>query len=110
MDRPASLNDVVAFERVLDVRVMVVNARLNNKFVTNPSEDERPCIYIYLLDDDHFHAISSITGFFSAAYFCETCLKHYDHRERHECESYCIVCKTDKCFKQRTPSIVPTVT
>jgi hypothetical protein len=30
--------------------------------------------------DDHFHAITSITGFFRAVYFCDQCLKHYDHR------------------------------
>ena len=63
-DRPASLNDVEAFEEVLGVRVMIVNARLGNKFITSPSRDERPCIYIYLIDDNHFHAITSITGFF----------------------------------------------
>ena len=61
MDRPASLNGVQAFEEVLGVRVMVVSARLGNKFITSPSTDERPCIYVYLVDDDHFHAITSIT-------------------------------------------------
>jgi hypothetical protein len=97
LDRPASLNDVEAFEEVLGVRVMVVSARLGNKFITSPSKDERPCIYLYLVDDDHFHAITSVTGFFSARYFCDQCLKHYDHRERHQCETSCIVCKTDTC-------------
>ena len=41
MDRPASLNDIEAFEKVLGVRVMVVSARLGNKFITSPSMDER---------------------------------------------------------------------
>ncbi|XP_060564754.1 uncharacterized protein LOC132723964 [Ruditapes philippinarum] len=97
MDRPASLNDVEAFEEVLGVRVMVVSARLGNKFITSPSTDKRPCIYLYLVDDDHFHAITSITGFFSAMYFCDQCLYHYNNRERHQCETSCIVCKTDDC-------------
>ena len=44
MDRPASLNDVQAFEEVLGVHVMVVSARLGNKFITSPSTDERPCV------------------------------------------------------------------
>ena len=61
MDRPASLNGVQAFEKVLGVRVIVVSARLGNKFITSPSTDERPCIYVYLVDDDHFQAITSIT-------------------------------------------------
>ena len=103
LDRPASLNDIEAFEEVLNTRVMVVSARLGNKFITSPSTDERPCIYIYLVDDCHFHTISNITGFFSSRYFCPTCLKHYDHKERHECEVTCIVCKTTNCPKTESP-------
>ena len=44
LDRPASLNDVEAFEEALDIRVMVVSARLGNKFTTSPSTDQRPCV------------------------------------------------------------------
>lgn len=47
LDRPESLNDVVKFEKVLGVRVMVVSARVGIKFITSPSTDERPCIYVY---------------------------------------------------------------
>ena len=47
--------------------------------------------------------ISSVTGFFSARYFCSSCLKHYDHKERHECEVTCIVCKTSDCPKTEEP-------
>ena len=56
LDRPASLSDIPAFEDVLGVRVMVVSSRLGNKFITTASTDERPCIYIYLVDDQHFHS------------------------------------------------------
>ena len=103
MDRPASLNDIEAFEEVLGVRVMVVSTRLGNKFITIPSSDERPCIYVYLVDDEHYHSITSITGFFCYAYFCKSCLKHYDHKEKHQCDTSCIICKTDKCPKTDTP-------
>ena len=103
MDRAASLNDIEAFEEVLGVRVMVVSARLGNKFITSPSMDERPCIYVYLVDDDHYHAITSITGFFCCIYFCKSCLKHYSNREYHQCDTFCIICKTDKCPKTDTP-------
>ena len=103
MDRPASLNDIEAFEEVLGVRVMVVSARLGNKFITSPSSDEQPCIYVYLVDDEHYHSITSITGFFCCNYFCKSCLKHYDHKEKHQCDTSCIICKTDKCPKTDTP-------
>ena len=103
LDRPAILNDVEAFEEALNIRVMVVSARLGNKFITSPSTDERPCIYLYLVDDIHFHTISSVTGLFSSNFFCEKCLKHYDHREGHVCETSCIVCKTSNCPKTESP-------
>ena len=103
LDRPASLNDVEAFENLLGVRVMVISARLGNKFITSPSTDERKCIYIYLVDEDHFHAITSITGFFCSNLFCKNCLKHYDHPERHQCDTSCIVCKRGNCPKTDNP-------
>ena len=61
---------------------MVVSARLGNKFITSPSTEEKLCIYVYLVDDDHFHVITSITGFFSTIYFCERCLKQYNNKEK----------------------------
>ena len=103
LDRPASLKDVEAFEEALDIRVMVVSARLGNKFITCPSTDQRPCVYLYLVDDCHYHTISSVTGFFSARYFCSSCLKHYNNRNEHECEVTCIVCKTTDCPKTEEP-------
>ena len=44
LDRPASLNDVEAFEEALKIRELVVSARLGNKFITSPSSDERPTV------------------------------------------------------------------
>ena len=74
LDRPASLNDVKAFEEALDIRVMVVSARLGNKFITSPSTDQPPCVYLYLVDDCHYHTISSVTGFFLANSFVRPAL------------------------------------
>ena len=103
LDRPVSLTDVEAFEEELGVSVMVVSARLGNKFITSPSTDERPYIYVYLVDDDNFYAITSITGFFSCACFCEKCLKHYSYREQHQYDTSFIVCKKDNCLKTDNP-------
>ena len=82
---------------------MVISARLGNKFITTSSTDERPCVYIYLVDDDHFHAVNSLTGLFSSNYFCQRCLKHYDHREKRQCDTTCIVCKRKVCPKTQSP-------
>ena len=40
---------------------------------------------------------------FLANFFCSSYLKHYDHKERHECEVTGIVCKTPDCPKTAEP-------
>ena len=102
---PATLNDIPKFEAALDVRICVVSSALGNKFIRVPPPDspQNPLLYVYHVqqgDDDigHFHAISSITGVLKLSYFCETCLKGYSNREKHACETYCIVCKTADCL------------
>ena len=80
---------------------MDVSSRLGNKFITTNSTDERQCIYIYLVDDMHFHSLTSSTGFFSPFYFCSTCLKHYNTRGEHKCDATCIICKRQNCLKTK---------
>ena len=46
LDQPASLNDVTAFEEVLGVCVMIISAKLGNKFITSPNTNAMPCIYV----------------------------------------------------------------
>ena len=105
LDVPATLNDIPKFEAALDVRICVVSSALGNKFMRVPPPDslQNPLLYVYHVqqganDIGHFHAISSITGVLKLPYFCQTCLKGYAHREKHACETYCIVCKTDDCL------------
>ena len=61
INQALGLDDIHAFEDLLGVRVMIISARLGSKFITRPSTDQRPCIYIYLEDDNHFYAVTSIT-------------------------------------------------
>ena len=39
----------------------------------------------------------------SRALLGEKYLNHYDHKERHECDTSCIVCRKDNCLKTDTP-------
>ena len=103
LDRPASFNDLEAFQESLDIRVMVVSTRLGHKFITSASTDQRACVYLYLVEDCHYHTISSVTGFFFVRYFCSSCLKHYNNRNEHRREVTCIVCKTTDCPKTEEP-------
>ena len=110
---PASLNDIPKFEAALDVYICVVSASLGNKFIRVPQhvdrvEDEhgltvssKPFLYVYHVEcpdgTEHFHTIASIAGFFNSSYFCQLCLKAYDHKNRHACLNSCMVCESDQC-------------
>ena len=54
----------------------------------------------------HFCSITSMTGLFATAYYCETCEFPYDSLTRHHCDSTCQtrpVCQADgKTDKQST--------
>lgn len=97
-DRKLSINDLHALEQLLDCRIVVLSASLGNRICYKGQGTCPPKIYLYLVDDDHFHAITSITGFFSTSYFCTHCLKPYNDRNRHLCGGRCLVCKRqDEC-------------
>jgi hypothetical protein len=100
-DRHGNLNDIENMENVLNCRILVLSAQHNNKFIRiGNTESKKPVLYIYLVESPsyHFHAITSITGFLSVSYFCSKCLKHYNDKKRHNCESVCIVCYGENCY------------
>ena len=101
INRMGTLNDIQAFETVLDVQILVISAMRGNKFV-RVGENRVNKIYIYLDDEEqHFHSITKIAGFFGGAYFCEQCLKPYNggKRGQHVCETACMVCKSKNCIE-----------
>ena len=53
-----------------------------------------------------FYAIVSIAGFFSSSYFCVNCLKPYEKKTSHRCDTHCNVCLSDNCRKS-SPRICP---
>ena len=106
-NQPASLNDLTKFEEFLNISVHVVAAHLGNKFLRVPNladaevNEQRKNIFLYYVDGEngmgHFHAIVSISGFFSSSYFCTTCLKPYNNAKHHSCETTCKVCTSNSC-------------
>ncbi|KAK3106383.1 hypothetical protein FSP39_018856 [Pinctada imbricata] len=102
LNRKGCITDLRDFEKVLKVRILVIDSSIGNRFSyvgTGGDQD----IYLYMVDQDHFHAIVSITGFFSRSYFCQTCLKPYTNLDRHLCERLCSVCKESHCTESNTP-------
>ena len=68
-NKPLTIRDIGALEEVLDVKILVLSAKLGNKFCRVANDPERKNIYLYLTenpsgDGGHFDGIGSIHVFF----------------------------------------------
>lgn len=106
-ERPLGITEIIAFENLLDVNVLVLSAKLGNKFCRVANEPGRRNIYLYLTESEkgkgHFDGIGSINGFFNYGYFCETCLKPYKNKGKHSCTTTCNVCGSNNCVAGNDP-------
>ena len=101
--RPLTICDIRQFEELLSVDILVVSARLGNKFIRVPTAEnsDKQRLYLYLVEYEntyHFHVISSINAFYSRSKnsFCQKCLKPCN--SKHQCAASCFVCKRKDCF------------
>lgn len=99
-DRPLSISDIKRVEDLLDVNILVISAKMGNKFCRMANNPDRKNIYLYLTESPetnrgHFDGIVKINGFFGYGYFCETCLKAYKNKGKHACDTTCDVCCSD---------------
>ncbi|XP_052085242.1 uncharacterized protein LOC127722409 [Mytilus californianus] len=108
-DEALSIRDIENFENVLDVNILVLSARLGNKFCRVSTKAQRKNIYLYLIENadgtGHFQGIGSINGFFGYGYFCESCLKPYKNKGKHSCVDTCAVCGSLSCRVSNHPVI-----
>ena len=56
---------------------------------------ETRAIYIYFNGVDHYNAITKVTGFLGASYYCEYCDVGYNQRGAHICANGCEDCYSD---------------
>ena len=56
---------------------------------------ETRVIHIYFNGVDHYDAITKVTGFLGASYYCEYCDVGYNHRGAHRCADGCEDCYSD---------------
>ena len=106
--RPLTICDIRQFEELLCVDILVVSARLGNRFIRVPTVEDghnKQRLYLYLVEYEsayHFHVIQLINAFYSKSKneFCENCLKPCN--SKHQCATHCFVCKRkDCCIGQR---------
>lgn len=103
VDRYLGLNDIVPFETLLNVSINVVSSRVGNKFIrVKPEDVQLTRLYLYHVETEnekHWHGIGNIQVFFNCTYFCHTCLKTYQNKDKHICETSCDMCLHDTCPK-----------
>ncbi|CAG2220295.1 unnamed protein product [Mytilus edulis] len=91
-DEALSIRNIENFENVLDVNILVLSARLGNKFCRVSTKAQLKNIYLYLIENadgtGHFHGIGSINDFWLWV-FCESCLKPYKNKGKHSCVDTC---------------------
>ena len=102
LNRKGCITDLSDFENVLGVKILVVDSSIGNRF-RYVGRGGHQDVYLYMVNQDHFHVIVSVTGFFSRSYFCRSCLKPYTHLGRHLCEGLCLICKESHCTETDTP-------
>ena len=113
-DKPASFMDLPKFEHIIRRRIIVYSATTGNSspiYQGTPYPGKSP-IFLYHtapvasgeMHPGHFDAVTSITGCLNSSFFCVTCLKPYDDKKKHFCETYCQMCWTHNCPSLLEPS------
>ena len=96
LDRKLNLTDIPKFEDLLDVQILVIGS--SSRSFLRVGADKPIKLFLFLNEEEeHFHGIASITGFFSTSYFCETCLKPFNKHKNHVCRTSCDVCHSSEC-------------
>jgi len=94
------LEDIKAWELLLNAKIKTIKESCTTPKIFNYSgndeiKDDKP-IYYLLESDDHYDAITSITGYLGVSYFCDKCEKGFNDKNNHLCEGEvkCKLCQT----------------
>ena len=75
----------------LNVRLVVFSLRRHSGTMFNGPDNLANNIYLYH-NQEHYHMVTSPKGFINCSYFCQLCLKPYEHRGAHRCAMTCFRC------------------
>ena len=77
---PISIQQIGLYEDALDVQIIVISL---NKTILHHGRTNTRKIFLYH-ENEHFHSIINISGFYGKNNYCETCLIAYNHTN-HTC-------------------------
>ena len=97
---PCGIPEVELFQKYLtNYRIVVVSGTHNNTIIyptQRGGDNQKPILGLYY-NNEHFDTLLSIKGFLGRSYFCNHCLKGYDHTTDHLCPAMCRCCRAFDC-------------
>lgn len=97
--RQCDLNDVKTFQSALPgYQINIVSKESFNAIAYQGPEAEKK-IYLYH-HDNHYDAITTMSGFLNRSYFCQKCQKGFNTKEKHISNEPCYLCH--KCHEDQS--------
>ena len=88
---PCGVNEIKKFQAVLNNYQLYVISKDHFNSIIYKGQDSDNKIFLYC-HDQHYDVITSMPAFLGRSYFCTTCQKGYDHKEKHKCNNVCHAC------------------
>lgn len=99
-DRAGMLDDVPKYEKILNLSICVISARIGNKKVYNGSSlyEDRIFLFHYdSLEGGHFDVITKVNAAMNRSYYCDNCDKGFKVSTSHKCKVWCNICGRNNC-------------
>ena len=103
LDGAVGADELAKFQSVLPgYRLICIYTSRNHEAVAfSPCHKDKKVITIIHVDN-HYHACTSLKGYRQTAYVCPYCLKGYNYKGQHRCQSddntkFCLCCRREDC-------------
>ena len=96
LTRNINFDEIYKLENHLNVQAIIYDKPFSGCIVYKGPCERRNKIFLYC-KNDHCDVISSMTGFLSRSYYCDTCHIPYSNPKLHECLNYCKTCFSENC-------------
>jgi hypothetical protein len=86
------ISEIQKFQTMMpDYQINVVSRDFFNSIIySGPDSEKKLYVYNY---GDHYAVITSMPAFLNRNYYCTTCQKGYNHKEKHKCNNACPSCR-----------------
>ena len=91
------MEEAAKFQAYLtEYQLCILSREHNETLIFKGPEGREKFIYIHL-DQNHYNAITKMTGFLKSSYFCHICKKGRSNKDHFKCEKLCRYCQHNEC-------------